>query len=98
MKILILNEMTQDVTENRIYDVIRTEYSNSEGYECDKSVAEDETFYYIDDDGNEGYDYRNIKTKECNVEGNDFEIFETDLEVAKYLVKKYNLNVEVIEK
>jgi len=95
IKILILNEMTQGVTENSIYDVIITEYSDSEGQQYDKDIAEDETFYYIDDDNNEGYDYRNIKTKECNVEGNDFKIFESDLEVAEYLIKKYKLNVAV---
>lgn len=98
MKILILNEMVQGVTENRIYDVTKVVYQDSEENICEKENAEYETFYYIDDDGNEGYDYRNPKTKECSLDGNDFEVFETDLDCAKYLIKKYNLNVKIIAK
>lgn len=95
MKILILNEMVQGITKNTIYDVLEVDYQDSEGNSCYKDKADFETFYYKDDNNHRAYDYRNIKTKECDPSGNDFEIFETDLEVAKYLVNKYNLNVEV---
>jgi hypothetical protein len=98
MKILILNEMVQGVTKNKIYDVTRIVYQDLEENICEKENAEYETFYYIDNDGIAGYDYRNPKTKECSSDGNDFEVFETDLECAKYLINKYNLNVEVSAK
>jgi hypothetical protein len=95
MKILILNEMFAGVTANKVYDVIDVDYQDSEGYKCEKEVAKFETFRFINDDTKRTYEYRDVKTKKCTTDGNEFRIFETDLDCAKYLIEINNLNVEV---
>lgn len=91
MKILILDEINQGVTKEGLYDVIDVKKEENEGTEY-------ETFYFINDKGEKTYEYRDINTNEIGNDCDKFLIFNTDLEVAEYLIDRYKLNVKIAEK
>lgn len=90
MKVLILDEINDGVTKDALYDVIGVKKEENEDLEY-------ETFYFINDRGDETYEYYNINTKEIGSGCDKFLIFNTDLEVAEYLIDRYKLNVKVVE-